>query len=220
MRIDVETGDEPLTVDSVALIESRYPVELESAFSSADDASLADIRRISARAMQMCCHEMLFDCPFYEQQMYPGDTRVQLNVLSAMSRDDRIIRRAIEIYDLNTRDDGQCPFNYPTRYTQEGASYTLCYLLMYGDYAMNHADRAWLRARLPGLRKSMAGMEYYENKDGLLENLPGWNFMDWTDGWDRRRRQRRAQPLLEPRHALRRRRRERARQRAAGDVLE
>jgi len=30
----------------------------------------------------------------------------------------------------------------------------------------------------------MAGMEYYENADGLLENLPGWNFMDWTDGWD------------------------------------
>jgi hypothetical protein len=184
VRIDIETGDEPLTVDSVELIETRYPVELDSKFSSSDDTSFAGIRRISARAMQMCCHEMLFDCPFYEQQMYPGDTRVQLNVLSAMSRDDRIIKRAIEIYDLNTRDDGQCPFNFPTRGIQEGASYTLCYLLMYGDYVMNHADRDWLKARLPGLRKSMAGMEYYENKDGLLENLPGWNFMDWTVGWD------------------------------------
>jgi len=183
-RIDIETKDEPLTVDSVAIIESRYPVEMESVFSSPDDTSLGAIREISARAMQMCCHEMLFDCPFYEQQMYPGDTRVQLNVLSAMSRDDRMVKRAMEIYDLNTRDDGQCPFNFPTRGTQEGASYTLCYLLMYGDYVMNHADREWLRARLPGLRKSMAGMEYYENKDGLLENLPGWNFMDWTEGWD------------------------------------
>ena len=183
-RIDIETKDEPLTVDSVAIIESRYPVEMESVFSSPDDTSLGAIREISARAMQMCCHEMLFDCPFYEQQMYPGDTRVQLNVLSAMSRDDRMVKRSMEIYDLSTRDDGQCPFNFPTRGTQEGASYTLCYLLMYGDYVMNHADREWLRARLPGLRKSMAGMEYYENADGLLENLPGWNFMDWTEGWD------------------------------------
>ena len=183
-RIDIETKDEPLTVDSVAIIESRYPVEMESVFSSPDDTSLGAIRDISARAMQMCCHEMLFDCPFYEQQMYPGDTRVQLNVLSAMSRDDRMVKRAMEIYDLNTRDDGQCPFNFPTRGTQEGASYTLCYLLMYGDYVMNHADREWLRARLPGLRKSMAGMEYYENEDGLLENIPGWNFMDWVVGWD------------------------------------
>jgi len=184
VRIDVETGGEPLCVDSISLVESRYPLEMQGDFSSPDDASLEGVRRISARAMQMCCHEMLFDCPYYEQQMYPGDTRVQLNVLSAMSRDDRMVKRAIELYDLGTRDDGMCPFNWPTRGLQEGASYTLCYLLMYGDYAMNHADREWLRARLPGLRKSMAGMEYYENPEGLLENLPGWNFMDWTVGWD------------------------------------
>ena len=184
VRIDIETKDEPLTVDAVGLVESRYPVEMESLFESSGDRTFGPVRDISARAMQMCCHEMLFDCPFYEQQMYPGDTRVQLNVLSAMSRDDRIIKRAIEIYDLNTRDDGQCPFNFPTRGLQEGASYTLCYLLMYGDYVMNHSDREWLKARLPGLRKSMAGMEYYENADGLLENIPGWNFMDWVVGWD------------------------------------
>ena len=181
--VDIETKDEPLTVDSLAIIETRYPLELESSFSTPDDSTIPSIRRIAARAMQMCCHEMLFDCPYYEQQMYPGDTRVQLNVISAMTRDDRIIKRAIEIYDLNTRDDGMCPFNFPTRNYQEGASYTLCYLLMYGDYVMNHTDREWLRARLPGMRKSMAGIEYYENKDGLLENLPGWNFLDWVVGW-------------------------------------
>ena len=182
-RLSIETGDEPLEITDIHLVESRYPLEMESAFASKDDASLQDIRRISARAMQMCCHEMLFDCPYYEQQMYPGDTRVQLNVISAMTRDERMIKRAIELYDLGTRDDGQCPFNWPTRGTQEGATYTLCYLLMYGDYAMNHADRTWLRARLPGLRKSMAGIELYENADGLLENLPGWQFMDWVVGW-------------------------------------
>ncbi|MBO7721602.1 MAG: hypothetical protein J6T01_04255 [Kiritimatiellae bacterium] len=184
-RIDVETGDEPLEITDAYIVESRYPLEMEGAFSSPDDPTLGDIRRISFRAMQMCCHEMLFDCPYYEQQMYPGDTRVQLNVISAATRDDRIIRRAIELYDLSTRDDGQAPFNWPTRGTQEGATYTLCYLCMYGDYVMNHANREWLRARVPGLRKSMAGMEYYENAEGLLENLPGWQFMDWVVGWRR-----------------------------------
>ena len=183
-RLDIETGDAPLEILSLSLTESRYPLEMEGAFASKDDASLEDIRRISLRSMQMCCHEMLFDCPYYEQQMYPGDTRVQLNVISALTRDDRMIRRAIELYDLGTRDDGQCPFNWPTRGTQEGATYTLCYLLMYGDYAMNHADLDWLRARIPGLRKSMSGLELYENADGLLENLPGWNFMDWVVGWE------------------------------------
>lgn len=184
-RLDIETGDEALELLNISLIESRYPLEPRgSVFASPDDLSLDAIRQIGLRAMQMCCHEMLFDCPYYEQQMYPGDTRVQLNVLSALSADDRMIKRAIELYDLGTRDDGQCPFNWPSRGLQEGATYTLCYLLMYGDYVMNHTDREWLRMRLPGLRKSMAGMELYENSDGLLENLPGWSFMDWVPGWD------------------------------------
>lgn len=183
-RLDIETGDEALELSDIALIESRYPLSTdECAFSSPDDPSLQSIRAIGARAMQMCCHEMLFDCPYYEQQMYPGDTRVQLNTISALSSDDRMIKRAIELFDLAVRDDGQCPFNWPTRGTQEGATYTLCYLLMYGDYVMNHADRAWLKARLPGFRMTMAGIEYYENQAGLLENLPGWQFVDWVPSW-------------------------------------
>ena len=184
-KIDVETKGEPLEIAGMELVESRYPLEDEAAFSSPDDGTLGSIRRICRRAMQMCCHEMLFDCPYYEQQMYPGDTRVQLLVLSALSRDERIIKRAIELYDLGTRDDGMCPFNWPTRGLQEGFTYTLCYLMMYGDYAMNHADREWLKARAPGMRKTLAGCELYENSEGLVENTPGWNFMDWTPGWKR-----------------------------------
>ena len=179
-EIVIEAGAEPVEIQDLALIESRYPLECETRFESPDDPALADVQAICARAMQMCCHEMLFDCPFYEQQMYPGDTRVQLNVISAMTADDAIIRRAIEIYDINRRDDGNVPFNFPTVGTQEGASYTLCYLGMYPDYLMNHANRAWLRARLPGLRDTLSGFELYERADGILEKLPGWSFMDWV----------------------------------------
>lgn len=182
-RIDIETLGEPLVLKDMHLIESRYPVELESSFEAVGDARFAEIRKICARAMQMCCHEMLFDCPYYEQQMYPGDSRVELLVLSAMSRDDRIIKRAIEIFELATRDDGSCPMNFPTRGIQESYTYTLCYLCMYGDYLAGGADREWLRARIPGMRKSLSGVEYYENADGLLENLPGWSFMDWAVDW-------------------------------------
>ncbi len=184
IKVDIETQDEPLTIDNITLLETHYPIELDSVFIT-NDKSLCAIREISMRTMQMCCHEMLFDCPFYEQQMYPGDTRVQLNVLSAATGDDRIIKRAIELYDLSSRDDGQCPFNWPTRKPQEGATYTLCYLLMYGDYVMNHADKPWLKSRIPGMRRTASGFEIYENKEGLLENLPGWLFVDWVEGWNR-----------------------------------
>jgi hypothetical protein len=181
-EVVVEAGKEPVEVQDLALIESRYPLECETVFESPEDPELAGVQAISARAMQMCCHEMLFDCPFYEQQMYPGDTRVQLNVISAMTADDAIIRRAIEIYDINRRDDGNVPFNFPTVGVQEGAAYTLCYLGMYADYVMNHSNREWLRARLPGMRDTLHGFELYERPDGVLEKLPGWSFMDWVPG--------------------------------------
>ena len=179
-EIVIKTGDEPLVLEGLSLIESRYPLERESSF-ECDDDTLPAIQKICLRGMQMCCHEMLFDCPFYEQQMYPGDTRVQLLVLSALTRDDRMIRRAIEIYDLAARDDGQVPFNYPTRGTQEGGSYTLCWLLMFGDYVMWHDNVEWLRARVPGMRHTLSGFTLYEDADGILRDLPGWNFLDWVN---------------------------------------
>ena len=179
-EIVVKTADEPLALEGLSLIESRYPLEREGSF-ACDDDTLPAIQKICLRGMQMCSHEMLFDCPFYEQQMYPGDTRVQLLVLTALARDDRMIRRAIEIFDLAARDDGQVPFNYPTRGTQEGASYTLCWLLMFGDYAMWHDNADWLRARVPGMRHTLSGFSLYADADGILRNLPGWNFLDWVN---------------------------------------
>ena len=175
----VEAGEEPVTLTALSLVESRYPLARTSAF-ECDDPTLEGVQKICLRGMQMCCHEMLFDCPYYEQQMYPGDTRIQLNVLSALSGDDRMIRRAIETYDLAARDDGLVPFNYPTRGLQEGGSYTLCWLLMFVDYVMWHDAPDWLKARMPGMRHTLFGLAQYETEEGLMAPLPGWNFTDWT----------------------------------------
>ena len=180
-EIEISTAGAPLSIRHLGLIESRYPLEREGAF-ECDDDTLPAVQKICLRGMQMCCHEMLFDCPFYEQQMYPGDTRVQLLVLAALARDDSMARRAIELYDLAARDDGMVPFNFPTRETQEGASYTLCWLLMFGDYVMWHDNIAWLCARVPAMRHTIAGIALYEDADGILRDLPGWSFLDWVGG--------------------------------------
>lgn len=178
-EVEIETADSPLALSRLALVETRYPLERESAF-SCDDPSLEAVQRVCLRGMQMCSHETLFDCPFYEQQMYPGDTRVQLLVLSALSHDDRMIRRAAEIFAKAMRDDGNVPFNYPTHGTQEGSTYTLCWLLMLRDFLYWHDDSKWLRAQLPAMRHCLSGLSLYEDSDGILRDLPGWNFLDWV----------------------------------------
>ena len=178
-RLHVKTAGEPLTVRRVAIAESRYPLAVDGAF-ACDDPSFAPIAKISRRAMEMCMHEMLFDCPYYEQQMYPGDTRIQLNVISALTRDPRMTRFAISVYDFDRRDNGLVAMNFPTRGTQESATYSMCWAMMFRDFLMWHDDAQFLRVRMPGMRNTLMGLALYENADGLLENLPGWSFMDWV----------------------------------------
>src|SRR6201995_5293651 len=49
----------------------------------------------------MCSHETYMDCPYYEQLMYVGDTRLQVLTTFATSRDDRLPRKALEVFDFS-----------------------------------------------------------------------------------------------------------------------
>ena len=181
-RLTVRTADAPLTVEDVSIVETHYPLSFDAMFAS-DDPLLDRIGAICRRSFEMCVHEMTVDCPFYEQQMYPGDSRVQLAVLNALTLDGRIARNVMTTFDADRRSDGFVAMNFPTRGTQESATYTMCWILMFGDYLRWHDDAAFLKSRMPGVRNALMGLALYENADGLLEGLPGWCFTDWVKGW-------------------------------------
>ena len=181
-RLTVETADEPLTIDGIEIAETRYPVEMAASF-DCDDPFVMKMQPVCARSLQMCMHEMFFDCPYYEQQMYPGDSRVQYLVSGLFDTEDRMVRNAITLYDTDRRENGMIPMNCPTRGTQDALGFTCCEAMMFGDYAWNHTNRDWLRARIPGLNHTLMGMEDFLNADGLLGKTPGWNFVDWVNSW-------------------------------------
>jgi hypothetical protein len=182
-RIAIETGGEPLAIDGVEIVETRYPAKMEASF-VCDDSFIMKMQPVLARSLQMCMHEMFFDCPYYEQQMYPGDSRVQYLVSGLFETEDRMVRNAINLYDADRRENGMIPMNCPTRGTQEALGFTCCEVMMFGDYAWNHANREWLKAKMPGVNHTLMGMEEFLNAEGLLGKTPGWNFVDWvTPRW-------------------------------------
>ena len=181
-RLVVETADEPLSVTDVALDETRYPLEVESSFAS-DDPSLEPIERMSVRGVEMCAHEIMYDCPFWEQQMYPGDCRVSFLAMLALTRDDRLMRQGLGLFDGARRPDGSIPMNWPSNHDQHSATWTLCWVMSVGDQALWRDDADWLKARLPGLEHTMLGMGRHENARGLLQDVPGWNYLDWVLDW-------------------------------------
>ena len=184
VEIAVETADEPLELKKLAIVETRYPLEPAMRF-ACDDPSLGDVQRICVRGLQNCLHETFMDCPYFEQQMYPGDTRVEMLAMNAISGDDRINRFGMGIFDYARRDDGLVPMNFPSRNVQESATYSMCWAMMFGDQVLWHGTNAWLKARLPGLRQTMSVLAQHENAEGLVEGLPGWSFVDWVPEWDK-----------------------------------
>ena len=181
--ISVKTAAEPLTLHRLALDENRYPYENESSFDGGDD-ELAGVVRLAVRGIQMCAHETYMDCPFYEQLMYDGDTRLELLTTSVMTRDDRLVKRAIELFDFSRRNWGFVNERFPAYLPQHSPTFSMIWAVMLSDYASWHNDPAFVRARAIGLRSMLEHFEPYVNRDGLLENLPGWPFMDWVPQWD------------------------------------
>ncbi|MEI8288965.1 MAG: alpha-L-rhamnosidase C-terminal domain-containing protein [Verrucomicrobiota bacterium] len=180
--LSIKTGAEPLTLHRLALDESRYPYENESRFDNGDKL-LPDVLALATRGLQMCSHETYMDCPFYEQLMYDGDTRLELLTTYAMTRDDRLAKRAIELFDFSRRNWGFVNERYPSFLAQHSPTFSLIWAIMLNDYAFWRNDPEFVRARAIGLRSMLEHFEPYVNGDGLLENLPGWPFMDWVPQW-------------------------------------
>jgi hypothetical protein len=76
MQVDITTKDEPLVINDLYGMATGYPFEVMASFKS-NDSSLQEIWDIGWRTAQLCAGETYFDCPYYEQLQYEGDTRIQ-----------------------------------------------------------------------------------------------------------------------------------------------
>ena len=179
----VETGDQPLTVEGFGLLETRYPLEMESRFASSDPR-LDAVTPVALRGLQMCAHETYMDCPYYEQMMYVGDTRLEALTTYAISADDRLPRKAIRMFDLSRLADGLTQARYPGRDVQVIAPFALWWVGMVYDYALWRGDRAFVAGMLPGVRAVLDGFLQHVQRDHLLQApADGWNFTDWIADW-------------------------------------
>ena len=179
----VETDDQPLTLDAFHLLETRYPLEMESRFSSSDPR-LEAVIPVALRGLQMCAHETYMDCPYYEQMMYVGDTRLEALTTYAISADDRLPRKAVRMFEESRLPDGFTQARYPARGIQVIPPFALWWIGMVYDYALWRGDRAFVRGMLPGVRAVLDGFLRHIQPENLLKApASGWNFSDWVADW-------------------------------------
>lgn len=175
VEVVVEAAAEPLTIESFKIRETRYPLEMEADF-TANDQRLLDVIPLAVRVLQMCSHETYMDCPYYEQLMYVGDTRLQVLTTYAITHDDRLPRKAIQMFDASRLHSGLTQSRYPTRVRQTTRSFALWWVAMIHDFALWRGDKEFVLDRIVGVRGVFDAFQRFLNADGLLELPPGPNF--------------------------------------------
>ena len=185
IELTIQTAAEPLTLQPLRLIETRFPFEPASRFQSSDE-TLGPILTICRRSIQMCMHETFMDCPYYEQLMYVGDTRIQALTHYALAGDDRLVRKALTMFDCSRANvTGLTTSNAPASAGQIIPPFSLWWVCMIHDFAMWRGDLPFIKTLLPGARAVIDRFLANVDRDvGLCRSLPGWNFVDaaWPEG--------------------------------------
>lgn len=179
LDLDIETADQPLTLESLTANFSAYPFE-ERAKLQTGDAGLDKIWEISWRTARLDAHETYMDTPYYEQLQYVGDTRIQALISYTVGGDDRLGRQAIEAFNDSRIPEGITRSRYPSALPQNIPTFSLLWIGMLRDWWMYRPDPAPVRESMEGTRSVLGWFKQHERPDGLLEKLPWWSFIDWV----------------------------------------
>jgi len=183
IEIVVETREEPLVLEGFTLRETRYPLENEGVFACSDER-LGEVNSLALRTLQVCLHETFFDCPYYEQLNYVGDTRVELLTSYVVTRDDRFARKALQLFDASRLPSGLTQSRFPSRIRNVIPPYALWHIGLVYDFALWRGDAGFVRSLMPGVRGVLDAFLTRLNADGLIEAPEGWNNMDWVPAWE------------------------------------
>lgn len=159
-------------------LETGYPYDVGASF-QADAPETQPIWDVAVRTARRCAGETYFDCPYYEQLQYVGDTRIQALIHYYLSDDRRLPRRAVEQFAWSIGPDGLTKSRYPSHHDQRIPPFSLWWITMLWDAVLYDGtlppdvSRSLVRRVLEGYRR-------------LLRSPEGaryWAFCDWVPGW-------------------------------------
>jgi hypothetical protein len=180
--MEIATADDPLVIDDYYNIFTAYPLKENAQFRCQPDTGrLAEIWNVGWRTARLCANETYWDCPYYEQLQYVGDTRIQSLISLYVSGDDRLMRNALVQINNSVIPEGLTFCRAPSQIQAIIPPFSLIWVSMVHDYHMHRNDSIFVRQFLPNIRSVLSWYEDRLQANGLLGPLDWWQFMDWTD---------------------------------------
>jgi len=182
IELAVETAAEPLVLNDVSAVYTGYPFVMKARFESTSQEH-ARIMEVGWRTARLCAHETYMDCPYYEQLQYAGDTRIQCLVSLFNSGDARLVKAALRMLDRSRTPDGITCSRAPSTLPQYIPPFSLWWVTMVHDFWWYVPEPEFVREMLPGVRSVLGFYARFQRDDGLLGQMPYWNYVDWVPTW-------------------------------------
>ncbi|MBQ9098727.1 MAG: hypothetical protein IJY50_04780 [Clostridia bacterium] len=156
-----------------------------------EDKTYADIYRAALRTFAHNAVDLYTDCPSRERAGWLCDSyftgTAEFHFLGAVPVEDAFLEN-FRLFKDPMLDNGMLPMCYPAdiKPEEDGSGHhipqwCMWYVLEVRDYLTKRntaVDPELFRPTVEGILQYLCK---YENSDGLLEDLPSWNFVEWSD---------------------------------------
>lgn len=184
IQLTIKTAEEPLTLESLVLRETYYPLDISTDIDT--NQELNKIWKISLRTLKNCRHETYEDCPFYEQNQFISDSRLQMLFTYQISSDDTLARKTLQEFHASQGPDGLVKAQFPAGFrSKQIPQFSLYFVAMVHDHMHYFADVSVARKYLATIDGILNHFGVRINDTGLVGRFDEdtWPFIDWVPEW-------------------------------------
>jgi len=177
----VNRGDRPVKLHAVPLYTYIAPRPTATFMSS--DPTLNRVFEAARVTANNCAIDLFMDCPERERNGWFHDGYWTSFTYTLLSGDPSVLRRMCRMGAQSFTPAGKAEMVsefVPSSGTQTIPGHSLFWLLQAKLDSELSGDNDYAPQVAEGIHRFLKSMATFENKEGLLENVPGWNWLDWS----------------------------------------
>lgn len=168
-----------IKINSVSVLTREYPFSRTASF-RCENREMNRLWDISARTLEICLQDGYLDSPSREQQQWMGDGRYQA-IMNYYYSGDTVMTEKLLLQIAQSQDfEGMTASRYPdgNHNLAPIPSYCFQWLCAFSDYYKYTGETELICLLYPGIVKGIRWFSAFEGEDGLLYNVPYWNYCD------------------------------------------
>jgi alpha-L-rhamnosidase len=174
-------------VDCLAIGVREYAHPVPEPRVRFQDPALLPVHRAAWQTFRTNSIDLFTDCISRERGGYPCDAYFTAMAERALTGESRVERNFLENYFLvdtfASIPKGMVPHCYPSVRLGTGQyipNWGLWLVLELCEYCMRTGDQELKNLAKPRVEALFTWFSQYRNRDGLLEDVPGWLFVEWS----------------------------------------